>query len=101
MQEGKCSVYEPKVGENVPGSSNNTSKEFNDELMINNIDFLSIYSLFGPNPDPNSYSIDPQECEDVDCLNPCYGALGECDICANHFLNHNERHSDCDNCKIV
>ena len=77
------------------------SMEFNDLILTNNLDFVSIYSLFGPNPDPKRYTIDPRECEDADCLHPCYGKLGECNKCANHFLKTGERHSICDDCQIL
>jgi len=98
-----CATNEPKVGEPMPGSRYTTTSEFNYQLYVNRVDYRAIYGAFGNIEDPNHVMIDPRDCEDVDCLNPCYGEneFGACSKCAQYlFENEGARNSVCNLCVV-
>ena len=57
----------------MPGTRYTITSEFNYQMTMNRIDFTVIYGAFGVREDPDWVMVDPRECDEVDCLNPCYG----------------------------
>merc|ERR1711884_19250 len=65
--------------------------DFNYQLMKARVPFDSVYAPLGDLSDPNHKMIEPRDCEDVDCMHPCYGKnqYGACGKCVSHLLENN------------
>ena len=98
-----CATTQPKVGEPIPGNEygDNFTENFNLTLDETGTPKLAIYGAFGNIKDPNHKMMRSRDCERADCLNPCYGEIGECFKCAQGLINNEgERSNICDKCTV-
>merc|ERR1712024_380501 len=86
-----CAAYNPKVNQPQPGSRYTITDDFNYQLMKARVPFDSVYAPLGDLSDPSHKMIEPRDCEDVDCMHPCYGKnqYGACGKCVSHLLENN------------
>merc|ERR1711978_268291 len=86
-----CAAFDPKVNQPKPGSRYTITDDFNYELMKARVPFDSVYAPLGDISDPNHKMIEPRDCEDVDCMHPCYGKnqYGACGKCVSYLLENN------------
>ena len=98
-----CKTFQPPVGEPIPGNEygDNFTENFNVTLDETGTPKKAIYGAFGNINDPNHKMMRSRECERADCLNPCYGEIGECFKCAQGLINNaGERSNICDKCTV-
>merc|ERR1711878_174224 len=90
-QAEMCAAYNPKVNQPQPDSRYTITDDFNYQLMKARVPFDSVYAPLGDLSDPNHKMIEPRDCEDVDCMHPCYGKnqYGACGKCVSHLLENN------------